>query len=277
MNFLNNFHYQLSGNPQGHKLVFLHGLMGSAANWLRITPAFQQEFHILTYDQRGHGRSFHPPSGYRPKDYAEDLDHILTDLDWSSCALAGHSMGGRNALEFALHFSQRVKVLVLEDIGPEANVAAVERIEKLLSLVPSPFSSRTEAKNFFEHRYIAEISAFYPQPKVLSAFFLANMEQKPDGSQDWRFNKGAILESMRMGRREDRWDALRNLRMPVMFVRGADSPDLSPEVFERMRKTLPGARGVTIANAGHWVHFDQPAAFIVALKEFFRDTLGTNL
>src|SRR5665213_858178 len=174
MKYLDSFHYQITGNPQGHKLVFLHGLMGSAANWLRVVPAFQAEFEILTFDQRGHGRSFHPTTGYHPRDYAQDLNHILEELGWNTSAIVGHSMGARNALEFALHFSQRVKVLVLEDIGPDANYAAIERIEKLLSLVPTPFASRAEAKDFFENQYPQKI-AFYPQPQTVSRFFLSNI------------------------------------------------------------------------------------------------------
>jgi len=256
--------------------VFLHGLMGSASNWLRVAPAFQDEFHILTYDQRGHGRSFHPESGYAPRDYAQDLKSILDELGWREIALVGHSMGGRNALEFALHFSQRVKALVVEDIGPDANYASIERIEKLLKLVPTPFRSRAEAKDFFENRYADKIR-FYPKAGVVAKFFLTNIEQKPDGTQDWRFAKDAILKSMVEGRNEDRWDAFANLKMPVLVMRGEQSDDLTRPVFERMLKVLPTARGIEIAGAGHWIHFDQTEAFVRALKEFFHSTLGTNL
>jgi esterase len=234
-----------------------------------VIPAFQSEFHILTFDQRGHGRSFHPTTGYHPRDYAQDLKHILDELGWNSSALVGHSMGGRNALEFAAHFSQRVKVLVLEDIGPDANSAAVAKTEELLGLVPTPFATRAEARDFFENHF--------PQPQVVGRFLLANIEQKPDGTHDWRFFKPGILESMREGRKEDRWDAFHNLKMPVLVVRGQNSTDLTKPVFQRMMTTLPSALGVEIHNAGHWVHFDQPQAFITELNEFFNTTLGSNL
>src|SRR6185312_7791676 len=161
MSFLDNFHHQITGNPQGHKLVFLHGVMGSANNWQRIAKAFTSEFHILTFDQRGHGRSFHPASGYSPRDFAQDLKLILEELGWSATTLVGHSMGGRNALEFATHFSQRVKALVSEDIGPDAKHEAIERIARLLELVPTPFASRAEANDFVEYQY-PELISFYP-------------------------------------------------------------------------------------------------------------------
>jgi pimeloyl-ACP methyl ester carboxylesterase len=276
MAYLDNFHHQITGNPQGHKLVFLHGLMGSAANWLRITKAFANDFHILTFDQRGHGRSFHPEAGYNPRDFAHDLKLILDELGWSASALVGHSMGGRNALEFASHFSQRVKALVMEDIGPDSRHSAIDRIERLLALVPVPFSSRAEANEFFEKSY-PDLISFYPQPRVVARFLHSNLEQKPDGTMDWRFAKEAILQSLREGRNADRWDEFANLKMPVLVVRGEHSEDLPRPVFERMLKTLPAARGVEIADAGHWVHFDQPEAFIRTLKEFLHETLGTNL
>ena len=101
MSFLNHFNYQLLGDPQAPKLVFLHGLMGSAANWRKITTAFTEKYHILLYDQRGHGRSFQPSSGYKPEDYASDLQQILKELGWEKIFLVGHSLGGRNALNFA--------------------------------------------------------------------------------------------------------------------------------------------------------------------------------
>lgn len=276
MRYLNNFHHQITGNPDGHKLVFLHGVMGSQSNWLKVVPQFQEEFQILTFDQRGHGRSFQPATGYHPRDYASDLRQILDELGWQQIALVGHSMGARNGLEFAAHFSQRVKVLVLEDIGPEASHAAFDRIEQLIDLVPTPFASRAEAKDFFENRYPNLIS-FYPNPKTVTLFLFSNIEQKPDGTQDWRFSKEAILQTMREGRKEDRWDAFRNLKMPVMVVRGERSEDLPRPVFERMLKELPSARGVEIPGAGHWVHYEQLKLFVRALKEFFHSTIGTNL
>lgn len=274
MRYLNNFHHQITGNPEGHKLVFLHGVMGSGANWLKVVPAFQQEFQILTYDQRGHGRSFKPATGFHPRDYASDLKQILDELGWSEIALVGHSMGARNALEFASHFSQRVKVLVLEDIGPEASHVAFERIERLIRLVPTPFASRAEARDFFDNRY-PRLIEFYPNPQVISMFLFSNIEQKPDGQQDWRFSKDAILQTMRAGRSEDRWDGFANLKMPVLVIRGEHSGDLPRNIYDRMLATLPSAQGVEIPGAGHWVHFEQLQLFLKALREFFHQHLGT--
>jgi len=268
MKHLENFHYQISGNPSGPKLVFLHGLMGSASNWRRITPAFESDYHILIFDQRGHGRSFQPTTGYHPRDFAHDLQLILDELGWTEILLVGHSMGGRNALEFANQFAQRVKALVIEDIDPDNSSTNIEGIERMIEKVDTPFASREEAKKFFDEEYPLRIAS-NPQAKVVSQFFFTNIERKEDGRYDWRFAKEAIFQSLREGRTEEHWDSLRQLKMPVLIVRGESSRDLPRPVFDKMLQALPQASGVEIAGAGHWVHFDQPEAFIQALKEFF--------
>ena len=251
--------------------MFLHGLMGSAANWRRIIRDFEKDYQILAYDQRGHGRSFKPDSGYGPQDYAEDLVRILDDLGWEKIYLVGHSMGGRNALEFSHHYMRRIIKLVIEDIGPNGDARAIEGIERLLALVPTPFSSKTEAKNFFENEYPQRIQ-HHPQPVILSQYFYSNMTETPEGKADWRFSKEGILESVRAGRKEDRWDMLRALTVPTLVVRGDRSEDLPREIFARMLRENPKyVTGIEIADSGHWVHFDQPEAFVRALQDFFQD------
>lgn len=244
--------------------------MGSAANWRRIIRDFEKDYQILAYDQRGHGRSFKPASGYRPQDYAEDLHGILAELKWEKIYLVGHSMGGRNALEFSHRYMQRIIKLVIEDIGPNGDLNAVRAIEKLLERVPTPFASKAEAKVFFETEYPKRIS-HHPQPVVLSQYFYSNIVETPEGKADWRFSKAGILESVREGRREDRWDMIRALSIPTLVVRGERSEDLSREMFDRMLAENPKyLTGVEIADSGHWVHFDQPEAFVSALQDFFK-------
>lgn len=264
---LSRFHYQISGNDQGHKLVFLHGLLGSAANWRGVTPAFQDRFHILTYDQRGHGRSFKPKAGYSPMDYAIDLQEILGELGWDQVHLVGHSMGGRNALEFAKLSPQSLKSLVIEDIGVNASGKAVASIEKLLSLVPRPFENRKAAREFFTNEYPRLIS-YNPKAHDLSQYFYSNITDTPDGKADWRFSLDGVRESLKEGRKEDRWDLIEELTTPTLYIRGEYSEELPREIFEETLRRNPSIQGVEIQGAAHWVHFDEPQSFIQVVNDF---------
>ena len=137
------FHYDILGLNSEKKLVFLHGLMGRGLNWRKITPHFEKEYQILIFDQRGHGKSFHPPKGYAPEDYAQDLEDILEELGWKEVYLVGHSMGARNAMSFSAKFTHRVKKLVVEDIGPHRRGEALVRIKRSFGFYSHSFCDKS--------------------------------------------------------------------------------------------------------------------------------------
>ncbi len=275
MSYLENFKYEISGPLEGRKLVFLHGVMGSGANWRRVVPHFQETYRILTYDQRGHGWSFKPKSGYAPEDYSLDLKMILDELNWNKVVLIGHSMGGRNALHFAQKYPQRLEGLVIEDIGPQGNFAAMEKTIRMVEMVPVPFANKFAAKQYFDNefeRVLAENSKgpdAVQRAHILAQYFYTNIESRADGTASWRFSKDAILSSLRLGHFQPRWDAVRDLTIPTLFIRGEHSGDFPKDEFEKVLALHnPNIRGVEVPSAGHWVHFDNPSGFISVLDEF---------
>jgi pimeloyl-ACP methyl ester carboxylesterase len=267
MSYLDLFHHQISGPENGRRWVFLHGLMGYSANWHKIANNLRGTERILAYDQRGHGRSFKPESGYAPEDYAQDLLKITDELGWDQFILVGHSMGGRNVLNFAYQHPEKVSRLVVEDIGPEASAEALPYFEVLLGMVPTPFPNREAARAFFQGEFL-EKAKTRDKVDMLAKFFYSNIEDKPDGTADWRFSKKAIFDSVIQGRAEDRWNEVQALQMPTLWIRGSHSRELSHENYEKVLKSNPLITGVEIPDAGHWVHADQPELFTQALKDF---------
>lgn len=272
MGYLQNFKFDLSGPEDAPRIVFLHGVMGSGANWRKITSQMRDQYRMLAFDQRGHGWSFKPEKGYGPEDYSEDLRQILDELGWEKIALVGHSMGGRNALHFANAHPERLWALVIEDIGPEGNVKSMERTINLIDLVPTPFASKAEAKNFFEHDFLDKIPN-HPQRHLLAPYLYTNIEEKADGTADWRFNKHGILTSLKAGHFKPRWEQVRDLKMPTLFIRGERSDDLSREELAKIVQVNPAIKTAEIAGAGHFVHFEQPQEFIRHLAEFLSEAI----
>jgi esterase len=267
MAFLDNFYFQLYGPENGRKWVFVHGLMGYGANWRKIVSGLEATERCLTYDQRGHGRSMKPLTGYTPEDYASDLKEILDELGWSKIVLVGHSMGGRNVLNFAYQYPEYVSQLVIEDIGAEANPSAHEYYENLLDLIPVPFESRTAARDYFMGEFVKVAQTKEPV-QILAQYFYSNVEEKEDGSVNWKFSKDAIIESVKAGRENDRWAEVKALTMPTLLIRGENSKELSSESYKKMLDLNEVIRGVEISQAGHWVHSDQPQDFLTAIKSF---------
>ncbi|MGZ3768164.1 MAG: alpha/beta fold hydrolase [Bdellovibrio sp.] len=267
MSYLSNFYHHFYGPEDGRKWVFVHGLMGYGQNWRKIIAGLEKTERCLTYDQRGHGRSFQPPEGYSPEDYANDLKQITDELGWKKFVLVGHSMGGRNVLNFASRFPEYISHLVIEDIGAEGNPQAHEYYEYLLNMVPTPFANRDEARKYFFEEFVRTAKT-RENVQVMANYFYSNMVEKPDGTVDWRFSKNAMIDSVRLGRMGDRWAEVQSLKIPTLLVRGENSKELSRQTFEQMLAINPMIKGVEIPGAGHWVHSDQPQAFIEALKQF---------
>lgn len=266
MSILESIHHRVEGNPQGPKWVFVHGLMGFLSNWKKITSSLEPTAQCLIYDQRGHGRSFKPETGYQPEDYAQDLFELTEALGWDRFNLVGHSMGGRNALVFTDLYPQKVEKLVIEDIGPEANPAATTYYENLLGLIPTPFPSREAARHFFHNEFLQKAVTKEP-PSVLGAFFYANLVEV-NGQWDWRFSKKGILESVLAGRIRDRWEEVLRLKTPTLWVRGGLSKELSRENFAKILSANKMIQGVEIVGAGHWIHSEKPQEFTEALRNF---------
>ncbi len=271
MSVLQQFFYQVRGPQEGKKWVFLHGLMGFSANWLKIVSALQETERCLVFDQRGHGRSFHPESGFSPQDYARDLHDLSKALGWERFILVGHSMGARNALSFTHLFPEMVEKLVLEDLAVDLATEAPAYYQRILDAVPTPFPSREAAKIFFQEEFLHK-AQFREGGPLMSQFFYANIKDLPDGRADWRFSRDGILKSV--GRIVDKsgnpqeWAMIQNLTCPTLLVRGGRSLELSSESVQKILMLNPKIRAVEISNAGHWVHADQPQEFTDVLKDF---------
>lgn len=270
--FLSNFNYSVLGTNESQRIVFIHGLMAFSANWRKIASRLQNEFQCLIYDQRGHGRSFKPQTGYTPEIFAEDLNKMTDELGWDSFHLVGHSMGGRNAMVFADLYSHKVRSLTIEDMGPDADSRSVLYYEKMLNAVPTPFQSKDEIKHFFSSDFEKNFKSKEPI-SVLSSFLQANIEQKEDSLLfDWRFSKEAIFETVKEGHTRDRWREVSHFKMPVLLIRGENSHIFKHETFLKMLEANPKIQGIEIKQAGHWIHYEKYEEFTSILREF----LGKN-
>lgn len=266
---LENFNYSILGSNTEKRIVFVHGLMAFSANWRKIASRLENEFQCLIYDQRGHGKSFKPETGYSPEIFAEDLNSITNELGWHNFNLVGHSMGARNAMVFAGLHPDKVKTLTIEDMGPEGDPKIINYYQRMFDAIPTPFSSRQQVQDFFVNDFG---KAFNPSEslQVLSLFLNSNIEEKPDGKFDWKFSKNAMLESVRLGNARDYWGELENFKMPVLLFRGETSHLLKLDTFKKMLEVNPNVQGVQILGAGHWIHYEKYAEFTNYLREFLQ-------
>jgi pimeloyl-ACP methyl ester carboxylesterase len=244
---------------QGRAVILLHGLFGSADNWHPIAVRLAEEFHVFAVDHRNHGQSPHSAEMDYPI-MAADVDRFCAARALESAMVIGHSMGGKTAMQLALHYPGRVEKLVVADMAPRAYAAAHDKIfAALLALELPKFQNRTQ----IEEALAPEI----PNP-VLRRFLLKNLGRNETGGFFWKINLPDIAENYWRLREPVAGNA--PFAKPVLFIRGGKSKYLLPEDEPLIREWFPAAQMQTIPEAGHWVHADRPEEFLRLVLEFLR-------
>ncbi|MGW1072073.1 alpha/beta fold hydrolase [Streptomyces sp. NPDC002537] len=124
------------GPPAGDPVVLVHGIATDnlTSYYFTVAPVLAAAGHdVVMYDQRGHGRSERPATGYRLEDFAGDLAALLDDMDTTGPVhLVGNSFGGTVVLDYALHHPDRVASIVVVESEPPT-VAWAAKMSTLLA------------------------------------------------------------------------------------------------------------------------------------------------
>jgi len=242
---------------QGPFVIIVHGLFGMLDNWHTIAQKMQNQFQIIAVDQRNHGHSPHTDS-MTYDEMAGDLDELMVDLGIEKAHLVGHSMGGKTVMQFANMYPQKIDKLVVVDIAPKAypNGHAIY-FKALFEIIESTIESRKQAETIMD-KYVDEPS--------IKQFLLKSLYRTPDGTYTLRMNVKAIYNyyTQISGAIESNWP----LSNEVLFIRGEKSKYILPEDENAIHDHFPNCEIISIPGAGHWVHAENPEAFITVLSKF---------
>jgi len=246
------------GEPPG---LLLHGIGNYGRVWDFVAAAVAGRLRLVAPDARGHGASVTPPDAYTPEDFVADAVSVMDAFALDRPVVVGHSMGGAHALVLAATHPERVRALVLVDVGPEIGREGGDRARRLSLGRPDRFADEAAAL-----AYLRETSPGYSD--AVYANRLAHVFARDADGLVWRSSKDALTRILGgPDRRDEAWRALGALAMPVLVVRGTRSESLRHEIYQRMLATIPDARGLEL-DAGHNVQLDRPrelADAIVAL------------
>lgn len=243
--------------PAPASYAFLHGLLGQGRNWAGIARALEPQGSLLI-DLPAHGRSGTPPELTYPA-LADDVAAALREATGGQAVtLVGHSMGGKVAMQLALRHPDLVARLCVVDISPVAGDVRDFRgyVDALLAMDLQEIRTRRDAD--------AALAGAAPDPTV-RGFLLQNLQREGDGWR-WAADLAALRDAMAtIGGWPGSASAV--FDKPVLWVAGARSPYVRPEHGEIMRAMFPRARLVTVKDAAHWVHADQPDVMAGLLRQ----------
>lgn len=253
----------------GPVLIILHGLFGSSDNWTGIAKKLESRFTVILPDQRNHGQSPHSEV-HDYESMGNDLHELVKDLSIEKFFLAGHSMGGKTAMAFAMRWPEMLLGLLVADISPfkgDDTVGAEHSyhagiLNAMLALDLTTISSREEAES--------GLSKFGFPPKI-NGFILKNLRRVEGNRFEWKLNAPSLLKNleniMKPMERNPSYSG-RVTGFPVIFLRGSESDYLPVSDYPAIREIFPAAEFIEIPGAGHWVHADNPDAVVKSINMF---------
>lgn len=243
------------GDPDNSPLIILHGFFASSRNWRQIAQSLSGRYHVFVPDIRNHGSSRHHPLMDYPA-MAADLLRFIDERGLKTASLLGHSMGGKIAMWLALTTPSKVHKLIVADIAPVSYKHSFDNTVLALKALPlAEISNRKQAETLLAAA-IPELS--YRQ------FLLQNLILK-DGKYCWRVDLDIFQQMAHHIAAFPDAGHLAPFSGNALFIAGGDSDFVQPEAINSL---FPDAALSIIADAGHWLHVQQPDAFTALVEKF---------
>ena len=261
-----------SGDPDGPKLLALHGWLDNAASFVPLLPHLL-EFDVVALDLPGHGGSAHRLPGYDYVfiDWIHDVLDVLDALGWSRASLLGHSMGGAIATLVAAAAPERVaKLALIEALGPISGSAeeAAARLRRAVTARRALEGNKTQ-------RLIADLEtavdsrlAVSDMSREAARLIVARNLRAVGGGFVWRSDPRLTLPSHVLTDENFIRSWIRAIEAPTLVI-AAEPP---PPYFTSQRRDgrlaeLRDGRLEVIAG-GHHLHMELVDAVAAPLRAF---------
>lgn len=252
--------YYESWGDASTAVILGHGLGGSHAVWYQQVSALAMHYQVITWDQRGFGRSTATSGDIGPVPAARDLVRLLDHLEIVSAHVVGQSMGGWSALGLAIEHPDRVDSLVLADTT--AGIFTPQIYETLLN-------------------YGMEVSHGPPVDELPLGHHPAVGTQLLDENLAHSFlytqlgsltNPPSPAAIFPLLLATDHTDHLAEVKAPTLFVVGEHDPIMPPHLIETAAQLIDQSTVEVVENTGHSPYFERPADWNDIVSAFVQES-----
>ena len=240
--------------------LLVHGLASNARTWDAVARELSRAgHHAVAVDQRGHGHSDKPSSGYGFDDVTSDLHGLITELGFGRPILAGQSWGGNVVLDFATRWPEQIAGLVLVDGGFIELSAAPGATWEQVSVDLRP----PQLLGMPRSELVERLKGFHPDwDEEAIEMTLGNLEELPDGTvRPWLSldNHMAILRAC--------WDQkpsqlYKRVPVPVLIAAADAGGEGNPRKHEEVsvaEQRLPRVQVRWFEDTAHDIHVHRPS------------------
>jgi pimeloyl-ACP methyl ester carboxylesterase len=240
--------YAERGPRLGAAMLMLHGYSDSWFSFSRVLPLLPKELRVLALDQRGHGGSDRPASGYTIDHLASDVIQVMDALNIPAATIVGHSMGSFVARRVSERAPTRVARLILVGAAYSARTASVAAMVDTVSALSDPVDE--EFVRAFQTSTICR-----PVP---SGFLLRVIE-------DSRRMPALVWKAVLAGL-IDYTPSTLPLRCSALVLGGDEDAVFSVAEQRELVRVLPNASFHIERGIGHSLHWEDPDRFVELMQ-----------
>ena len=253
-----DIHYRIDGSGP-ETLVLINGVGDDLDGWVNQTGDFVAAgLRVVSFDNRGVGRSGQPPGPYTSREMAADLKALVTGLGLTAFHLAGVSMGGAIAQEYAVAWPQDLRSLVLANtfaVADPFTAAAFDTWALVAQTAGMPVMMRQQAPWIFSPQ-------FYEQHPERVAELIAGAEASTQPPAAFAAQIAALTGHDCAGR-------IGAVRTPALVIAARDDIIIRPGLSRRLFDALPaGSRAWALVPGGHAAFWEDPGPWNAAVIDF---------
>ena len=264
--------YHAWGDPRNPRvLLCVHGLTRRGSDFKTLAESMCNDYYVVCPDVVGRGDSdrLSNPMQYAVPQYVADIAQLVKMLGVSQVNWLGTSMGGLIGMVYAAMPNSPICRMLINDVGPKIEPEAIKRLGSYVGQ-PFSFASRADAlerlnqicASFGEHT--PDEWETYNGPMLIERNGLWIMHYDPDIAVPFASVNPIMAKAGEMAM----WHAFKQIHIPILIVRGAQSDLLSAATVVEMCKVNPYAHSIEIPNVGHAPAFVKKEQIALA-KEFF--------
>ena len=254
------------GNPNGPGIVFIHGFSQSSLSWMRQTNSdLAKEFHIVTYDLRGHGNSDKPLDAARYRDgkaWADEVQAVIDAAGLKRPVLVGWSYAGRVISDYVTNRGA-------------AGIAGINFVDASIKFIPEYVGDNLKNLPLMASEdMVTNINA--------TRVFLHGCFSKQPSADDFEtmlaFNM-MVPPKVRAGlggRPLDATAVMSKLTIPVLVTHGAEDKNAKVDTAKFTASTIPGAKLSIYDGVGHSPFYEDAPRFNGELAALVRAANKTN-
>ena len=244
-------HYAEQGDRSGPVVLMLHGFADSWFSYSRVLKAMDPKYHVYVLDQRGHGESDQPQTGYTPREMAEDVVAFMNAKGINEATIVGHSMGSFVAQHVATLEPQRVKKLVLIGSAPSLKNRVVLALQKDVNALSDSVSERF-VRDFQEGMLVQSV------PDEFMNTVIAESRRLP--ARLWK----EVIKGMLTGTDAE----LAKIKSPTLIIWGEGETVFLRKEQEALVSRIANSELDVYEETGHSPTWEFPERVARDLKEF---------